>query len=79
MSDEQSPSVTTIINRIGVSALAQALGHKNLSTVHSWKTRGRIPYGNWDGILRVAREKHIDEIDLAALAAANGISTGAAA
>jgi len=73
---EHETPTSKLIDKIGVTGLAQALGHRNVSTVHSWKTRGSIPVVHWDSIIKCAREMGIDGVDIATLATANGVSAG---
>jgi hypothetical protein len=49
-----------IIERFGgLSALAQALGHKHASTVQRWKESGFIPARHQQRVLDAARDKGI--------------------
>jgi hypothetical protein len=73
---EHETPTSKLIDKIGVTGLAQALGHRNVSTVHSWKTRGSIPVVHWDSIIKCAREMGVDGVDIATLATANGVSAG---
>lgn len=50
-----------IIDRFGgVSKLASALGHKHVTTVHGWLSRGFVPGKQIPKVLRKAREMGID-------------------
>lgn len=52
--------VDRVIERFGgISALANALGHKHPTTVSQWKVRGVIPARQQDAVLRAAVEKGI--------------------
>lgn len=65
-------SVDRIVDAIGVTALARRLGHKNASTVSSWKIRGSIPVAYWPRVIEAAREQGDTTVTLEALAAACG-------
>lgn len=63
-------TLATIIDSIGVSALAKAFGHENVSTVSSWKIRGSIPVEYWPRLIDIAHAAGITDIDYSALVAA---------
>lgn len=44
----------------GITAMANALGHKHASTVQGWKERGVIPVRQQGFVLAKAREKGIN-------------------
>ncbi len=44
----------------GISAMAQALGHRHPTTVQGWKERGYIPARQQNEVLRAARDLGID-------------------
>jgi hypothetical protein len=52
-------SVAEIVSGLGVSALARAFGHENLSTVSSWKSRGNIPVEYWPKLIEHAAMRGI--------------------
>jgi hypothetical protein len=53
----QQPSpIARIIDTVGVSALARAFGHENVSTVSSWKIRGAIPVEYWRRLIEIFAE-----------------------
>lgn len=43
----------------GVSALAKALGHKNVTTVDGWKRSGRIPEWRRHEIIEAAKRDQV--------------------
>jgi hypothetical protein len=57
-----APNLTDqVINAFGsVTALAKALGHKNVTTVHSWKQTGRSPHWRRDKIIAAAAREKVD-------------------
>ncbi len=62
-------TVPEVIDKIGVSALAQALGHKNASTVSSWKARKSIPVEHWPRVVDAAKKADIGGLTYDALVA----------
>lgn len=73
-------TIAQIIDSVGVSALARALGHENVSTVSSWKLRGSIPVEHWPRLIEIARSASQQEItysDLVAACAARKSETAA--
>ncbi|WP_428351821.1 carph-isopro domain-containing protein [Lichenifustis flavocetrariae] len=65
-------SPSDIIEKIGVTFLASALGHKNVSTVSSWKSRGSIPVQYWGDVIAAAQARDVRGITLRVLAQACG-------
>ena len=51
-----------------MQALADDLGHRNASTVSSWKIRGSIHHRNWPSIIAAAKKRGISGVNLASLA-----------
>jgi len=50
-----------IINKFGgLTAMARALGHRNVSTVQGWRQRGVIPARQQPLVLEAARNLGID-------------------
>lgn len=50
----------TVIARFGgISKLADALGHKHVTTVQGWKDRRFIPVRRWPEVLKAARDQGI--------------------
>lgn len=50
-----------------VSKLAEALGHKNVSTVHHWKQSGKIPHWRIHEIREAAKRENVtlpDDFDM---------------
>jgi hypothetical protein len=64
---EASRTVIDIIDAVGVGSLARSLGHENLSTVSSWKSRGSIPAGYWRHIVAFAASTGVEGVTYEAL------------
>lgn len=61
-------TVSEIIDALdGVSVLARAFGHENVSTVSSWKARASIPVEHWPRLIEIARAAKNETIDYAVL------------
>jgi hypothetical protein len=57
-----APSVSNIIDAIGVTTLQRAFGHVNASTVSSWKQRHSIPHARWPKLIEVAKARGVTGI-----------------
>ena len=62
-------SIPDIVDQIGVTALARALG-KHVTTVSSWKARRSIPVEHWPRLLEISHEAQ-QELTLEALVSAH--------
>lgn len=65
-------SVEQIVDAIGLTPLARFMGHRNVSTVSSWKRRGSIPVSYWPQVIEAARGQGKTFVTLEALAAVCG-------
>ncbi|MFZ1109894.1 MAG: hypothetical protein WAN43_16285 [Rhodomicrobium sp.] len=67
-------AIAAIVSGLGVAALAREFGHRNDSTVSSWKLRGSIPVRYWPRIVAFAMKHGRADINCDALLAAHGVS-----
>lgn len=77
-----STYVETVIRKFGgLSPLARALGHRNVTTVQGWRVRGSIPAAQQARVLSVARGLGIQlsPSDFFDLPSSDAISRGEAA
>lgn len=70
----ESRSVPDIISALGVSALARAFGHENVTTVSSWKLRKNIPVIYWSRIVEFAAENGVEGVNYETLVEAHEAS-----